>query len=150
MNSDINEEAEKEPASLESADLQGIKEAIREQAVEEELPHQANRTLRRILGGDFLTAKILKRQAWLIVIVVAFTLLYVSNRYNCQQDLLKINDLNEQLKDAKYRALSSSSELTELSRESNVLEMLRNNKDSVLHIADQPPYIINVPAEDEQ
>lgn len=30
-------------------------------------------------------------------------------------------------------------------RESNVLEMLKNNKDSILHIANQPPYIINVP-----
>ena len=47
------------------------------------------------------------------------------------------------------KALASSSELTEMCRESNVLEMLKNNKDSILHIANQPPYIINVP-ENEQ
>jgi len=124
-----------------------LKEAIRDLATEEEKPHSSSFTLRKILGGDFLSAGILKRQVWLIVLVAAFILVYVSNRYSCQKDMLEINELKEQLKDAKYKSLASSSELTEMSRESNVLEMLRNNKDSVLHIADQPPYIINVPAE---
>lgn len=123
-----------------------LKEAIRDLATEEEKPQSSNFTLRKILGGDFLSADILKRQVWLIVLVAAFILVYVSNRYSCQKDMLEINELKEQLKDAKYKSLASSSELTEMSRESNVLEMLKNNKDSVLHIADLPPYIINVPA----
>ena len=62
-----------------------------------------------------------------------------------QKDLIEIDQLQKELQDAKYKALSSSSQITEKSRESNVLEMLKNNKDSVLHIATQPPYIINVP-----
>lgn len=123
-----------------------LKEAIRDLATEEEKPQSSNFTLRKILGGDFLSADVLKRQVWLIVLVAAFILVYVSNRYSCQKDMLEINELKEQLKDAKYKSLASSSELTEMSRESNVLEMLKNNKDSVLHIADLPPYIINVPA----
>ncbi len=53
-----------------------------------------------------------------------------------------IDKLQTQLKDAKYKALSSSSTLTERYRESRVLELLRQNKDSLLHIAEQPPYII--------
>ena len=53
--------------------------------------------------------------------------------------------MQKELKDSKYKALASSSQLTEICRESNVLDMLRNNKDSVLHIPNQPPYIITVP-----
>ena len=56
-----------------------------------------------------------------------------------------IDKLNAELTDAKYRALSSSSELTEKCRESNVLQMLQNNMDSLLKIPNQPPYIIYVP-----
>ena len=41
--------------------------------------------------------------------------------------------------------MTTTSELTKISRESNVLQMLQNCKDSVLHIPNQPPYIINVP-----
>ena len=52
-----------------------------------------------------------------------------------------------ELIDAKYRALSSSSQLTERCRESHVLDLLKNNQDSILKIASQPPYIINVPEE---
>ena len=37
------------------------------------------------------------------------------------------------------------SQLTEKSRESNVMEILKTNQDSVLKIAKQPPYIINIP-----
>jgi hypothetical protein len=47
--------------------------------------------------------------------------------------------------DAKYRALSCSSTLTEKCRESHVLEALKQNKDSLLHVANQPPYLINIP-----
>ena len=127
-----------------------FKQVMREQAIEEEMPQSTNLTLRKILGGDFLSTEMLKKQIWVILLIAAFTIVYVSNRYSCQKDLLEINELNEQLKDAKYKALASSSKLTEMCRESNVLEMLKNNKDSVLHIANQPPYIINVPEENEQ
>lgn len=122
-----------------------LKEVIQEQAREDEETLTSNITLRKILGGDFLTANMLKRQIGVILIIVAFTIVYISNRYSCQRDLLEIDKLNKELLDAKYKALSSSSMLTEKCRESHVLEMLRNNKDSILHIADQPPYIINVP-----
>ena len=70
---------------------------------------------------------------------------YISNRYSCQQKMLEIDKLNVELQDAKYRSLSSASELTERCRESNVLEMLRNNRDSILKIPTLPPYIIEVP-----
>ena len=102
-------------------------------------------TLRKILGGDSLSAVPVRRQVWLILLVVLFTVFYVAFRYQCQQDMIKISQLENDLKDAKYRALSSSSTLTERCRESQVLEVLRQNKDSVLHVSDQPPYIINVP-----
>ncbi len=56
----------------------------------------------------------------------------------------EIDRLRTELQDMKYKALSTSSKLTEKSRQSRVLEMLKNNKDSVLKIAGQPPYIIEV------
>ena len=124
-----------------------LKEAIAQQAIEEEAPLSSNFTLRKILGGDILTAPIIRRQIWLLILVVFFIIIYISNRYSIQKDLIEIDQLQKELQDAKYKALSSSSQITEKSRESNVLDMLKNNKDSILHIATQPPYIINVPEE---
>ena len=122
-----------------------FKEAIQERAREDEQPHSSNFTLRKILGGDILTARLIRSQIWLVVLVVFFVILYISNRYSVQKNLLEIDRLNRELKDAKYKALSSSSMLTEKSRESHVIKLLQSSKDSTLKIPNQPPYIITVP-----
>ncbi len=102
-------------------------------------------TLRKILGGDFLSAELVRHNIWLLVLIVFFTVVYVAIRYQCQQDLIQIDKMETRLKDAKYRALSSSSTLTERCRESQVLKILKQNADSLLKPSDQPPYIIYVP-----
>lgn len=126
-------------------DAPSLQEVIREQAIEGEAPMSKNFTLRKILGGDILTTQAMRRQIWLFLLITLFVIIYISNRYSCQQDLIEIDRLQKELQDAKYKALSTSSQLTEKSRESHVLELLQNNKDSVLKIPSQPPYIIQVP-----
>ena len=117
---------------------------IKEQAREEDPKLTPALTLRTILGGDFLTADMVRRQIWLFVLMVIFTIFYVAFRYQCQQDMIAIDKLEKEVLDAKYRALSCSSTLTEKCRESHVLEALKQNKDSLLHVPDQPPYIIYI------
>lgn len=121
-----------------------LQEAIKEQAREDESEHSATFTLRKILGGDFLTAEMLRRQIGVVLLVLFFIIVYISNRYSCQKSLIEIDQLNMELQDAKYKALSSASELTERCRESNVLEMLRIQKDSTLKIPSEPPYIVEI------
>ena len=103
-------------------------------------------TLRKIIGGDFLSGWV-RRQVWLLLLIALFITVYVAIRYQCQQDMIDIAQLETELTDAKYKALSSSSDLTERCRESHVLEALSNNKDSLLRVSKQPPYKIEVPEE---
>ena len=120
-------------------------EKIKQTASEEDPRPSGQLNLRTILGGDLLTTQMVRSQIWLFIMIVAFSLVYVAFRYQCQQDMIKIDKLEEKLRDAKFKALSASSTLTAKSRESHVLEILKQNKDSLLHQADQPPYIIEVP-----
>ncbi len=142
-------QAEEAAVNQEDAAEEGptLKEVILEQATEEEAPLSKNFTLKKILGGDILTTATIRKQIWVVLLITLFIIIYISNRYSVQQNLIEIDLLQKELQDARYKALSTSSQLTEQSRESNVLEMLKNNKDSVLKIASQPPYIINVPKE---
>jgi hypothetical protein len=135
----------KEEASEMKEQAKKAIQLIKEKASEEDPKLTPALTLRTILGGDFLTADMVRRQIWLFVLMVVFCIAYVAVRYQCQQDLLTIDKLENELMDAKYKALTSSSTLTEKCRESHVLDALKQNKDSLLHIADQPPYIINIP-----
>jgi len=139
------EEEQQEEAQAKPEEAQKkLQEAIKEQAREDESEHSATFTLRKILGGDFLTAEMLRRQIGVVLLVLFFIIVYISNRYSCQKSLIEIDQLNMELQDAKYRALSSASELTERCRESNVLEMLRIQKDSTLKIPSEPPYIVEI------
>ena len=124
--------------------LEKLKE-IKQSVSEDDTVPVGTLTLRKILGGDFLSAELVRHNIWPLVMVVFFTVIYVAFRYQCQQDMILIDKMEGQLKDAKYKALSSSSTLTERCRESQVLEMLRQRNDSLLHPSTQPPYIINVP-----
>ena len=148
---EANEGPEKADMTLEATPHEdeglSLKEVIREQAIEDESPLASNFTLRKILGGDILSTRAIRRQVPLFLLITVFLVIYVSNRYSCQKYLIEIDQLNKELIDAKYRALSSSSQLTERCRESHVLDLLKNNQDSILKIASQPPYIINVPEE---
>ncbi len=121
-----------------------LKEVIDETAREDEQPSSSSFTLRKILGGDILNTATIRKQIWLILLITFFVVLYISNRYSCQQKQLEIDRLTENLNNLKFKTLSTSSMLTEKSRESHVMEMLRVNNDSTIHTADQPPYIIMV------
>jgi len=139
--------SEEEPSEEQhpSQELKKTLEKIKETASEEDPRPSQQLNLRTILGGDLLTTQIVRSQIWLFILIVGFTIVYVAFRYQCQQDMLTIDRLEGQLKDAKFKALSSSSTLTEKCRESHVLDILKQNKDSLLHQADQPPYIIEIP-----
>ena len=140
------EKKEKAVNSKIEEEEQILKIAIEDQAREDERPLASNFTLKKILGGDIFSAHFLRNNIGLIVLIVFFIIIYISNRYSVQKDLIEIDRLQTELSDAKYRALSSSSQLTERSRESHVLEILKTNKDSILKIPSRPPFIINVPA----
>lgn len=140
----LTEEEEKRKQE-EEAEVRKIKAAIEEQAREDEQPQSSNFTLRKILGGDILSARFFRNNIWLIITIVIFTIIYISNRYSVQKYLIEVDKLQNELEDAKYRALSSSSQLTEKTRESHILEILKTRKDSVLKMSDRPPYIIDIP-----
>ncbi len=135
---DVVEEKEPQGPSL--------SEIIREQATEEDMPLLKNNlSLRKILGGDILSAEIVRKQIWLVLLITAFLIVYIAEGYSYKKYVLEIDKLTVQLKDAKYKALSSKSELTERTRESKILEMLKLNKDTLLHISGRPPYIVEIP-----
>ena len=104
--------------------------------------------LRDILGGDHLIS-LVRKQLGLIVMIVVITTVYVAYRYQCQQDTIDINQLETEVLDAKYKALSSSSKLTEISRQSNVLQVLRQHNDTLLQPSKQPPFNIFIPVENK-
>ena len=122
-----------------------LKKKIDQTSEADEAP-SASLRLRDVLGGDFLWT-LVRRQIWLIVLIVVIVIAYVAVRYQCQQDAIDIAQLEKDLVNAKFESLSSSSNLTRMSRQSNITDLLEKNDSVMLHAANQPPFIIDVPEE---
>ena len=71
---------EEEKRIEEEVEVEKIKAAIEEQAREDEQPQSSNFTLRKILGGHILSARLLSNNIWFIITAVIFTIVYISNR----------------------------------------------------------------------
>ena len=130
---------EQQPKTKEPSALQQMKEQVSE---DDDAP-VGSLTLRQIVGGDYLFT-LVRHHVLLILLIVLITTVYIGFRYQCQQDVIEIDRLEGELQKAKYKALSSSSNLTEMCRQSNVLRL---NQDTLLQVSDQPPFIIEVPEE---
>ena len=63
--------------------LSKLKE-IRQNVSEDDTVPVGALTLRKILGGDFLSAELVRHNIWPLVLVVFFTVVYVAVRYQCQ------------------------------------------------------------------
>ena len=126
--------------------LSPIKAFTQNEGVEE----RPNVSLREILGGDILTGGWLRRQMGLIVLCTFFAIIYITNRYSSEQEIIEIERLKTELTEAKYRALTRSSELTVKTRQSQIEESLKATPDSVLEVRKEPPFLINVQNEEKE
>lgn len=99
-------------------------------------------SLKSILGGDILQSRFILKQVLFIFYLVVLCLIYTANRYSSQQDAIVIDSLRTHLQDVKYNVMTQSSELLNLTRQSNIEKLLRNTKDSLLHNPVTPPYLI--------
>ncbi|MBQ8521203.1 MAG: hypothetical protein IJ456_07500 [Bacteroides sp.] len=98
-------------------------------------------SIRSILGGDILANDFFKRQTSLLILIMVLTILYIDNRYECQQEMIEIDRLKKELTDIKYDALTRSSELMEKSRQSRIEEYI-SAEGSHLETATNRPYLI--------
>nr|WP_291530076.1 FtsL-like putative cell division protein [Bacteroides sp. UBA939] len=97
--------------------------------------------LKSIIGGDILATDFFRRQTKLLALLVILILFYIHNRYVCQQQMIEIDKLKQELIDIKYDALTRSSELMERSRQSHIEEYIIK-KGSDLQTPTNPPYLI--------
>lgn len=98
-------------------------------------------SLRSIVGGDILATDFFRRQAGMLFLIMVLIIIYINNRYECQQQLIEIDNLKKELTDIKYDALTRSSELMERIRQSRIEEYI-STRESDLQTSTNPPYLI--------
>lgn len=83
-----------------------------------------------------------KRQIGVILMVVAGIILYITFRYQAQQEMIEEDNLRKELLDWKYRSMTRNSELTLKTRQSQLEQMLKANGDSTLKASITAPFAL--------
>lgn len=131
-NSDHIEEKD----SAESRKAKIISSLLNEEEGETDLRNYRWRDL-LIIDGQWI-----RRQIVLILLIVGGIIFYITNRYQAQKDIIELVQLQNELKDMKFRVLTRSSELTLKTRQSELEKQLKNFGDSTLQVTNEAPFII--------
>ncbi|MCB9071285.1 MAG: hypothetical protein H6543_02275 [Prevotellaceae bacterium] len=99
-------------------------------------------SLKDVASGEALGREWLQRQIPFILFLVMIALFYINNRFTYEAQLRDIDRLKKELIDAKYESLTVSEELMQMSRQSYVIDKLRE-QGSDLEVSTEPAVVIN-------
>lgn len=88
-----------------------------------------------------------KRQIGVIILAVAGIIIYITCRYQAQQEIIQEEQLRKELQDWKFKTLTRNSELTLKTRQSQIENALKNFGDSTLKVSTEAPYTTTVTRE---
>lgn len=94
---------------------------------------------REVMGGRYLTGETMRRNFKFLIFVLVLAIIYISNRYQCQQAMLEGKQLTDTLLDRRYKALTAQSQLKRVMLRSHVEENLR---DSTIKTPETPPFVV--------
>lgn len=99
-------------------------------------------SFKSILGGDILQSKFVLTKILFIMFCVGLMLIYTGNRYGSLQDIITIDSLSNTLNKVHYETMTQSSELLNLSRQSNVERKLSEFGDTMMLNNNTPPFAL--------
>jgi len=93
----------------------------------EDLDDLKSSSVRDFFSGQIFLKNFIRKQYLLFLLIAVLTFLRIGNRFAYEKQLDKYIEMTGQLQNLKYESLSVSSELTNLGRESNIRNLLKNS-----------------------
>jgi cell division protein FtsL len=109
---------------------------------------KTNLSFKDFISGSILTQTSIKKHLWYILFVVALSIVYISNKYQTEGILVDIIKLQKEVKELRDKSVSYASELMSISRESEVIKIVKE-KGVELEELKTPPQKIEVKKEQE-
>ncbi|MCQ2292714.1 MAG: hypothetical protein MJZ54_01575 [Bacteroidaceae bacterium] len=94
---------------------------------------------REVMGGKYLTGETMRRNIKYLLLIILLAIIYVSNRYQCQQAMIQGKQLTDTLMDRRYKALTAQSQLKKATLRSHVE---KNLPDSTIKTPNDPMFVV--------
>ena len=95
------------------------------------------------LNGDKLRSKKIREQYPLIGLIVGLIFLYILAGYQSARQQHRLTDTKKEMLDAKFRYMTISAQLTNATRQSQVIQVLRANGSSLQENNTPPTKVID-------
>lgn len=97
-----------------------------------------------VVNGRLLTKKFFTGQTYFIVLAVSLAFLYITNHYKVEGLQSELYTLSREVKELRYEAITTSSDLMSMSKQSEVLDKIRA-RGVELNELTEPPRVLYVP-----
>lgn len=139
---DNQEELEQKEALVSEDQEQSSKSKILNALVNEEDDSDKKdiEHLKDVLQALSINGLWFKKQLGVLSLILFGIIIYISNRYQAQSEMIQEDKLHEELQDWKYRSMTRNSELTFRCRQSQLEEQMKAMGDSTLCSSNDPVY----------
>lgn len=100
-------------------------------------------SFRNLIDGSFLTSAWLTRQLPFIFFLTMLAVFYIANRYRVERMIRQMSELKEEVKNLRYEQITTSFELMNLGRPSEISKMVEQ-KELGISFSNEPPIKIVV------
>jgi len=109
----------------------------------EDMDELKNFSFRDVINGRLFTRSLIAKQLPFALFLAFFGFLYIGNHYKMEDLMREVAVLNKELKSLRYEAITTSSELMYMSKQSEVLKKIKD-KNIKLEELTEPPRRLKV------
>ncbi|MGD0341581.1 MAG: FtsL-like putative cell division protein [Bacteroidales bacterium] len=99
--------------------------------------------MKEILSGTMVTEKIILKNLWYVLLITLLAAIYIGNRFHAEKITRELSKLQREVRDLRSESLSTSADLMNLSRQSEVYSLIKE-RGLTLEELKTPPYKVIV------
>lgn len=100
-------------------------------------------TLKGLVSGTYIAEKLILNNMRYVVLVAVLGIIFISNRFQAERVEREITKLEQEVRDLRAEALSASAQLGSVSRQSEVIDLVKERGLGLQELR-EPPYRIVV------
>ncbi len=110
---------------------------------QKEQTESKRKSVRGLIDGSLLTREVVIKQLPYIIFLTLLVLIYIGNRYHAEKVVRKTVELQNEVRELRSEAITTSAELMFISKQSEVTKLVKR-KNLELEELEKPPKIIEI------
>ena len=103
---------------------------------------ERNFAFRDLLDGNVLTRRSVLKQSRFILLLVLMAFILIANRNHAEKTVIRLNRLQRDVKELRSKSITISSDLVRISRQSEVVRMVKRNELGLEENLDPPKKLL--------